>query len=667
MALIPESRPRVPAAVLSQRGEALQPFGNAAAEGVADLGVALSNRKQRLDNTRDRLAASAALSEFRQEEFRLFEEATRNSLDPDGFRDTHLEGLSARRDARIAEIREQSDLAGDIFEQGSLGIADSISNRSVAFEASAVGSEIAQNIGRSLNTSANTLLSNPDQYETIRDEFLGLLSGAEGVLDASAVGRLTTNAEDVLASSMVAGLIQQNPREALDLLNGESLDERLGSDQKASLLGRAQREIDRIATAARVALTGDVRDAIRVLETGAIPPNLEELQAEVAGNPAMAEVNEVLNAAVEDRSFMEGFNAEPLPDQAAQIAALATQETSTVRDVALLGRMTRQHTQALTAARNDPMVYADAVGAIDLEPIDYTDPGTLTARRDQAVIASQQVGTQVAPITRAERDNLIALLDSPTDAASGDQVAGLFASIRTGLGDDGAQRIADMIASDRPAMALAMSISADAPAVSSEIVQGERLLADNPDVKPTASQREAAVRTTYGDLFAEVPSAINPHVQAATAIYANRRIPTGDLTFDTTEFNDALELVAGGQIMADGSIVGGPLDYNGRKILPPLVGMEEDAVETLMETLTDADLVRFGNGAPVTGADQPFPVSSFDAEIFVPDAQLVTVGQGRYWVFLPGVGFIGTQSGGVYEIDLAAAATDPDIAIRISQ
>ncbi len=83
------------------------------------------------------------------------------------------------------------------------------------------------------------------------------------------------------------------------------------------------------------------------------------------------------------------------------------------------------------------------------------------------------------------------------------------------------------------------------PLVSSRIVEGARLLRENKEVRPSAAEIEAPLATVYEALFREVPGALKPHLEAALAVYAAKKVPTGDFAFDRDLFEEALELVAG--------------------------------------------------------------------------------------------------------------------------
>ena len=58
-----------------------------------------------------------------------------------------------------------------------------------------------------------------------------------------------------------------------------------------------------------------------------------------------------------------------------------------------------------------------------------------------------------------------------------------------------------------------------------------------------------------------------------------------DLTYDADVYEQALR-----------DVMGRPVEFNGRNILPPVPNMDEDDVEDAIQRLTFEDLQTFGNG-----------------------------------------------------------------------
>ncbi len=311
--------------------------------------------------------------------------------------------------------------------------------------------------------------------------------------------------------------------------------------------------------------------------------------------------------------------------------------------------MTRVHATAIQALRVDPLAYASEVGIID-KPVelDFSDPATLAARATQATTAADFFQVPVPPLRPAEAVALTQALDT----AEGDQLAALFQSLSSGFGRENLDSLAGQIAPKRPAVAVALSRAADAPLVASAILRGDRLLRNTPDVNPSETERGPLLAEAYAGLFREVPDALRHFEAAALALYAARKVPSGDLSFDGDLFEDALRLAAGGQIDADGAVIGGPIEFNDQLVLPPRPGMDEGNFAELVECLIPEKLARFGNGAPVFGDGRALDPELFENRLFGIEAQLFTIGNGSYRLFVPGLGYVVTPAGAAYEIDL---------------
>lgn len=304
-------------------------------------------------------------------------------------------------------------------------------------------------------------------------------------------------------------------------------------------------------------------------------------------------------------------------------------------------------------------VAADEGAIPPLADFNAADPFSYRARAVAAQDASEHLGVTVPPLLPPEVKALAAAIS----VAPADGVVGLLQAAHDGLGRDGALALADRF--KEAEIGVAMALVPDNPELSREIVLGGRLLRANPDVKPSRTDRLASVADIVGNVFtAETAAALDPFLDAATALYAARQVPTGDLDFDDDTFEDALR-----------DVMGGPFEFNDRMILPPVPGMEEDVFDDLMDSLTQADLTEFGNGTPMFEDGKPFTVSVRAApapaamlaatvpettagarDMFDAGAQLVTSGFGKYLVFLDGLGYVQTETGEPYEINLRAFA-----------
>jgi hypothetical protein len=477
------------------------------------------------------------------------------------------------------------------------------------------------------------------QAERSPDALEGILAETDRII-AKFAGTMTPDAERDQRTAARQANIEAAARgyaaegrfaEARALLAGDH-DEDLNPAARV----RIQAVIDRAENVLEIETRRSVADAVAVLGSGKIPPDLATVQALAEGT----EFAEPLQAAIEDRRAVESFIRLPVPEQAQRLKARAAQKTATLRDVGLETRLSRAHASILTAAKQGQgLALAAQAGVIaELGPLDYSDPASLRRRSTQATAATGWLGRPVSPATPQEADALAGAIDGATPG----QVTGLLQSLHDGFGRDQAILLAGDIAPKRPELAAAITLVQDNPLVSREIILGGRLARENPDVVPGKTDRVAAIETVVGNLFTPGSAgALEGFVDAATALYAARRVPGGDLSYDADVFEDAL---------AD--VMGRPVEFNNRTILPPIPGMDESTVEDAMEGLTQPDLIEYGNGVPLFSDGSPFTIDMFERGIFHTDAQLVTSGFGKYLVLMPGLGYAVTEDGGAYELDL---------------
>ena len=144
------------------------------------------------------------------------------------------------------------------------------------------------------------------------------------------------------------------------------------------------------------------------------------------------------------------------------------------------------------------------------------------------------------------------------------------------------------VADKHPELALATVNVAERPLLAREIIAGGRLLKANKDVAPSKPERQGAIANVFGtgdrSVFTpDTATALAPILKAATALYAGRRVPTGDFLYDPDTYEGAIT-----------EVVGGVFEFNGRNILAPVAGMSEDAFEDAMERLKQPDLIIIG-------------------------------------------------------------------------
>lgn len=637
--------------------------------GIADKFVAIQERQQK---RRDATVTTETMLSFESE---AREEFRRRQLEDDPSRPDFMQDyqkwigvrrndgggfdVSGKVESALASLPEGT--SADAKErlrlrllESSVGLVDSAGLLQIKAEKTAADDAYTKLI----NTYSAQAMGNPEALQGL----IGLADESvrefEGVWSPDRERDAKADARQALITSAVDGHLEKNQfDDARAILANEDHKDDLtpsARDRAGKAIETAEkaykREIERKERERVAELRGNVSDAVVVLEAGKTPPLLDSLREQVKGT----KLEDPLREAEEDADAMASFNAAPLPEQRAAIRDMQAQDTASARDVRLSDRMARAYTGHVRAVKADPIGYGAELGLYDLAEIDLNDPSTLKARQRQARLASEHFGVKVPAFRPAE----ITALKESVDDMSPDQAASMFRSLYQGLGEETAIETAGQIAGDDPALGVAVASSIDSPLLSAEIVRGQRLLKENKPEIP-AVQMRAEIATVYGDMFSDVPGTLDSYVETAKAIYAARRVPGGDLAFDVGTFKTALQLAAGGAVLPDGSVTGGPLEFNNKTIIPPVAGMGEDEFRDLVEGLDIGAMTRFGNGAPQYGDGKPFDTGLFDTGVFgAKEAQFVTVGVGRYRVLLPGIGYIQNEAGDLYEIDLRRMATE---------
>lgn len=558
-------------------------------------------------------------------------------------------GLVNRHKTRLAEALSSapSEKARQRLQRFGESQESSVFNRARVFEHNSRAEKVVSDTEKTLDSLGLNAFREPDTAHTWRrmgDDVISNARESAGLSTSHAAKLREKFARDVTAAQ-VRGLIERDPTEALERLKAQEFDGDLGdADLARRLEAEASIRVRAADAEASRLVAGRVRDAVSVLDAGKIPPDLAEVQAlanDVADFGGGTEFKDTLREAIEDREQVAAFVRLPGREQVAKLRALSATDVADRRTIDRTRRLERAHGNIIRALRADQgLALAAEIGVIQpLRGVDPGNPATLRARVAQAAVASEHFGTPISPLTKAETDDLAAsIAGSPSEEATA-----TLSTLRAGLGEDGAMAVAGKLAKSRPGLAMAVALVGDRPETAREILAGDRLLARNREVKPSKENILPAVRDIVGNAFEFGGDAVAPIVDAATAIYAARRVPGGDFTFDSDTFETALK-----------DVMGGPVNLNGRTIIPPEPGMDAGKLRDVLTKLKPEDLARFGNGRPVFGDGTAFASDRFESRFIGPSAQLVTAGFGRYLVHFKGIGFVQTPDGEPYELDLGA-------------
>jgi len=456
--------------------------------------------------------------------------------------------------------------------------------------------------------------------------------------------RLQTAKSELLMGVIGSYLADGNTLEASQFYrsNKESIDGRFHADIEA--------KFEQIRKQHIAELRDDIQDAITVLRSGKMMAGLDGLMGAAKGT----KYEEPLQEAIEQFQTVREFVRAPLSDQATALRALTLKEEFTPAELSLYESLSKVHSTVINRlSQGDGLALAEELQVIDTPvPLDLNKPETFAARRRQAEIASNHFGIAVSPLSPGETNNLSAQIE----AAPADQVAMLLDTLNKGFGDQATVIAGELSKGKHPelgsAMLLAGSGRNEDKQAAIDIVLGARQRAElEGNLELPADQKRPIISDVIGNMFEDVEGEpMNEFIKAADSLYSARRIPSGDLTFDGTVYEQSLR-----------DAMGGVVRFNGRNIIPPVNGMDDSEVREFVRSLTDADLTRFSvSGDLPFAGDQPFSVSLFSRSgplgAFAAEAQLVSVGPGVYRVIIPGVGFITNGlDGRPYELDLKAA------------
>jgi GH24 family phage-related lysozyme (muramidase) len=151
-------------------------------------------------------------------------------------------------------------------------------------------------------------------------------------------------------------------------------------------------------------------------------------------------------------------------------------------------------------------------------------------------------------------------------------------------------------------------------------------------------------------------------LDAADALYAFEKSKTGNSDFDPALYQQSIERVTGGM-----------LNSGDNKVMAPVPGMTQGRLNDLVETLSPKAMLEFSvtGGAPVFADGTPFDPQLLDKPFLSSgtDAQLFSMGIGKYGIINPGSGPVLDSNGDLYQLDLRAfnESGQPDTAIEARQ
>jgi hypothetical protein len=279
--------------------------------------------------------------------------------------------------------------------------------------------------------------------------------------------------------------------------------------------------------------------------------------------------------------------------------------------------------------KEDPLGWADRVGLVKVEPIDFASPeaaqASLEKRIAQADEVTKRYGTETRYLRPDEKHALVTAVEK-----GGDQTLAVTGMIATTAGNR-APAILGEIFKESPVAAVIGGVVAETGMSPAARDAADGLaLSKEPGFQSVApSIKEARTRSVeiLGAALSGMPKTESAFINAANHIYNVRARKQGLTDFDATVWQQGLrELV--GERSIGGKTYGGIVDANPsmwgtRNIILPSF-MAQDGWRDAVEALQMKDFEVAGLGLPAGRNGDMIPISR------VKGATLVQVGDGRY-------------------------------------
>lgn len=435
-------------------------------------------------------------------------------------------------------------------------------------------------------------------------------------------------AREALASDSFADLDPQRRAQIEATLDGR---ETTYLQRQEIAAQRAQRQAEARLSRAEAAF----KAGQSLIDTGIplAPEEYDRLAAATSGTPFAGALQQLQARARE----VGGFAAQPIKVQQAALDQVNAQIAQQGASEALVKRRDSLQ-RVLEGSKNDikedPLRAGLQRGVItELPAIDTRSvegfSRSVAARLQQAQVVQAWSGQPVSPLTSEEAQQLWQTLASLQIS----QQASAMAEISAQLGDSHAQALAAQIDKNNRPLALALAVSSrktsgtttwygaadKSPRFVSEIIlKGASAISDKRVGRDEDSpdRWKAEIADAVGDAYLS-PQQAQAVKDAAYYILAGLKSEEGG------DVKQAVNLAAGGDIV----------DFNRKKVRLP-AGMSQGDLEYRLRSLKPQDFASQTPGGVVRMRGQETTVDAFVQAL--PDAQLISVGRGRYAVQVGG-------------------------------
>jgi hypothetical protein len=279
--------------------------------------------------------------------------------------------------------------------------------------------------------------------------------------------------------------------------------------------------------------------------------------------------------------------------------------------------------------KEDPLGWADRVGLVKVEPVDFSSPeaaqASLAKRIDQADEVTKRYGTEATYLRPDEKHALVTAVEK-----GGDQTLQVTGMIATTAGNRAPAILGEIFKDSPTAAVIGGMVAATGLSPAARDAADGLALSKEPGFQSVAPPiKEARTRTVeiMGAALSGMPKTESAFINTANMIYNVRARQQGLTEFDATVWQQGMRELIGERTIG-GKTYGGIVDANpsmwGTRniILPPYVA--QDSWRDTVEALNMKDFEEAGLGLPAGRNGEVIPINR------VKGAVLVQTGDGRY-------------------------------------
>jgi hypothetical protein len=279
--------------------------------------------------------------------------------------------------------------------------------------------------------------------------------------------------------------------------------------------------------------------------------------------------------------------------------------------------------------KEDPLGWADRVGLVKVEPIDFSSPeaaeASLAKRIEQADTVTKQYGTSITYLRPDERHKLVTAVEQ-----GGDQTIAVAGMIASTAGSRTPAILGEIFKESPTAGVIGGLVAETGLSPASRDAADGLALSKQPgfqSLAPGAAKARVESTALLGTALAGLPTAENAIISAANHIYNIRARREGIAEFDSSVWQQGLREALGERKVGD-KVYGGVVDANpsmwGSRniILPPY--LVQDGWRDAIEAMNMKDFEAAGLGLPAAPNGELISLNR------VKGAILVQTGDGRY-------------------------------------